>query len=489
MTTKAVFAMAVLLLGTLAWCDQPVPVQNALKLAAQSLGVAPEQVTVISAEAVKWPDASLGVRRPGQMYLQVITPGYRVIVQSGDRRLEYHTDMADNIVLAANTAALGPDAVAPGGTVAAPAVAADCRADLANRLHVPIDQITVVAAPRQIFPDASLGLPQPDEMVAQVRTPGSVIVLSAGKTRYLYTASEKAFRYGGPLDSWRFSALYLVPTPDEPNLNGNLVQVSLAGTNPATLLEGVSSFWAQADGSILASRRTSRSGFDLLYLAPGVQGEALKVASAFDFGPAVVSADGTRWAAPLRGAVGGPWQLAMGKPGAEGRETLSLPVNVKPDALWWTQDNPVIRVTQDGQPTCYELKLDNPARLWQKTTDFLPPERDQLNLNKSETLVVKTEDVNGKPVTRVSKQWFTGADKPVATLAGFTPTSTLVARYHRFLLMSGQRDGERIALTLDLATGEVLPTITQLTGEAQLLLAHPQSWLVTNVLGRMLSEP
>ena len=69
-------------------------------------------------------------------------------------------------------------------------------------------------------------LAAPDEVSsAQVQTAGFLLLLATGKTRYLYTASETAFRYGGPLDSWRFSALDLVPSPDDPNLNGNLLQV------------------------------------------------------------------------------------------------------------------------------------------------------------------------------------------------------------------------------------------------------------------------
>ncbi|MEI6502018.1 MAG: hypothetical protein WCP21_13455, partial [Armatimonadota bacterium] len=191
MNTNASWVLALILFGTLAWGDQPAPVQNALKLAAQSLQIAPEQLTVISAEAVKWPDSSLGVRRPGQMYMQVITSGYKVILQGGGRRLEYHTDMGNNVVMAANTVAPGPDDLAP---VAAPAIANDCCKDLADRLHLSVERIKTASATPQVFPDASLGLSRPDEVAAQVQTPGFVIVVSTGQIRYLYTASEKVFR-------------------------------------------------------------------------------------------------------------------------------------------------------------------------------------------------------------------------------------------------------------------------------------------------------
>lgn len=60
-------------------------------LAAQ-LGVSPEGVTVVSVEAVQWPDTSLGCPQPGVMYAQVITPGYRLILTVEGVQYWVHTD-------------------------------------------------------------------------------------------------------------------------------------------------------------------------------------------------------------------------------------------------------------------------------------------------------------------------------------------------------------------------------------------------------------
>ncbi len=46
---------------------------------------------LVSAERVSWPDACLGAARPGELCAQVITPGYRVTVEQGGDRIEYHT--------------------------------------------------------------------------------------------------------------------------------------------------------------------------------------------------------------------------------------------------------------------------------------------------------------------------------------------------------------------------------------------------------------
>jgi len=75
------------------------PVQAVLADAASRLGTAPDQVTIVTIEPVEWPDTSLGCPQPGEFYAQVITPGYRIIIESEGQRLEYHTDMESNFVL------------------------------------------------------------------------------------------------------------------------------------------------------------------------------------------------------------------------------------------------------------------------------------------------------------------------------------------------------------------------------------------------------
>ncbi len=69
------------------------PKEQALAVAdlAQLLGIAPPAITVVSVEAVTWPDASLGCPKPGMMYAQVLTPGYRVVLEADGKTYEYHT--------------------------------------------------------------------------------------------------------------------------------------------------------------------------------------------------------------------------------------------------------------------------------------------------------------------------------------------------------------------------------------------------------------
>jgi len=67
-------------------------VERAQKFLANSVGIAAVDIQIEEVEAVDWPDGSLGCPESGQMYIQVITPGYRVRMRSGDRTYEVHTD-------------------------------------------------------------------------------------------------------------------------------------------------------------------------------------------------------------------------------------------------------------------------------------------------------------------------------------------------------------------------------------------------------------
>ncbi len=66
---------------------------------AQRLSLAPEAIRLVSVEAVEWPDTSLGCPQPGMMYAQVITPGFRMMLEAEGERYTYHTDRDNHFVL------------------------------------------------------------------------------------------------------------------------------------------------------------------------------------------------------------------------------------------------------------------------------------------------------------------------------------------------------------------------------------------------------
>lgn len=77
--------------------EPPVPGEGrtVVRLAKEDIarreGGRPDEVTLVAIEATEWRDASLGVREPGKLYAQVITPGYRLELEFRGRRFVYHT--------------------------------------------------------------------------------------------------------------------------------------------------------------------------------------------------------------------------------------------------------------------------------------------------------------------------------------------------------------------------------------------------------------
>src|SRR5581483_4748209 len=57
---------------------------------AQRKGIAATSINVRQARAVEWSDSSLGCPVQGQMYAQVITPGYLIVLVANGQTYEYH---------------------------------------------------------------------------------------------------------------------------------------------------------------------------------------------------------------------------------------------------------------------------------------------------------------------------------------------------------------------------------------------------------------
>jgi hypothetical protein len=77
-------------------------VQNAVKDLLQKLHLSVDQIKVNSVEEVQWPNGCLGVQPPGMMCNQLVTPGYRIILEAIGNQYEYHTNQTgDHVVLVA----------------------------------------------------------------------------------------------------------------------------------------------------------------------------------------------------------------------------------------------------------------------------------------------------------------------------------------------------------------------------------------------------
>jgi hypothetical protein len=154
---------------------------------AQQLGVAEEEIAVKSLEGMQWPDTSLGCPQPGMMYAQVVTPGYRVVLEVDGQVYEAHTDEGHSVVWceeeeSAMEVPPVPGTVEPGleGLIEM------AREDLAERLSTMADEIEVLEAKGIVWPDASLGCPVPEMSYKQVPMDGALIRLQAEGKVYEY---------------------------------------------------------------------------------------------------------------------------------------------------------------------------------------------------------------------------------------------------------------------------------------------------------------
>lgn len=109
-TSQANRGWPVLLVLALAACAPPVaslappadhaqavyaePLQSLVTLAltdaAGRTGRERSSLEVVSAQAVTWPDGSIGCPRPGMQYPQVLVPGFRIRIRAGSELLDYH---------------------------------------------------------------------------------------------------------------------------------------------------------------------------------------------------------------------------------------------------------------------------------------------------------------------------------------------------------------------------------------------------------------
>ncbi len=86
-------------MGTSGDLDQLV--QKAREDLAGRLGISIDSIAVVKTQAAEWRDSSLGCPEKGMFYMQVITPGYVIVLQAQGKSYEYHAGLS-NVVLCDN---------------------------------------------------------------------------------------------------------------------------------------------------------------------------------------------------------------------------------------------------------------------------------------------------------------------------------------------------------------------------------------------------
>lgn len=178
-----------------------------LKL-SEDLGLKPEQIELISSEQVDWPDGCLGLASAGEMCIQVITPGWLIILRAEGQEYEFRTDLEGNIVRMKSLALIDYQ---PGENYPLPVQAAMSK--LSEAQGVKLDQIELVSWEPVEWPDSCLGLPAPEEVCAQVITPGWRVILAVGGQQYEFRTNQEGTGVRQPLPS---GVLRLQPEQEYP---------------------------------------------------------------------------------------------------------------------------------------------------------------------------------------------------------------------------------------------------------------------------------
>ncbi len=157
------------------------PAQRAaIATLAQSLCLTPQQIKLVSTEAVTWPNGCLGVQRLGVLCTQLVVPGFKIILSANGKQYEIHTNQD-------GTSVAPQEALEASGPAQQVAIK-----QLASNLGISENDVKLVSSTIVEWPDSCLGTALPGVLCAQVVTPGFLFVLEASGRQYEYHTSQDA---------------------------------------------------------------------------------------------------------------------------------------------------------------------------------------------------------------------------------------------------------------------------------------------------------
>ena len=159
------------------------PAQRAaLTALSEQLKLAIDKITLISTEAVTWPNGCLGVVRMGVLCTQNEVPGFKIVLEANGQMYEFHTNQDGSVVLQAE------------GAQDSTAVEQIVIKQLAANLGLKESEISVASSATIEFKDACMGVAMEGILCAQVVTPGHIIVLEANGVQYEYHTNADGSR-------------------------------------------------------------------------------------------------------------------------------------------------------------------------------------------------------------------------------------------------------------------------------------------------------
>ena len=165
-------------------CDETRSTLRALLEQRRAAGL-PANLKLLAGEQTQWNDSSLGCPQPGTMYTQAITTGY--VLRFADRNATHEVHVAGDDAIVC-TPQLGTGV--PQRSTAAyrardlDAVIESARADLAAKLNLQLEEVSLRNFEPATWPDSRLGCgeqladaaPAPDFVTVKTSVPPSVVV-------------------------------------------------------------------------------------------------------------------------------------------------------------------------------------------------------------------------------------------------------------------------------------------------------------------------
>jgi hypothetical protein len=74
------------------------PIEAARRRLAEDLNINVNEIIVVSFELTEWKDSCLGVKLPDQICTEVITPGYKINMNTRNKGYEAHTNMDASVI-------------------------------------------------------------------------------------------------------------------------------------------------------------------------------------------------------------------------------------------------------------------------------------------------------------------------------------------------------------------------------------------------------
>jgi len=160
----------------------PADLESAREAAVASLSstldLPADQINLISAQAVIWPDGCMGVRRMGVMCTNKQVPGFVIVLGANGKRYEFHTNQDGSLIVPVE------------GVQATGSVQDAVKSHLASLLGIEADRVTVISDTEVEWPDSCLGVAREGVMCATIVTPGQLIELDANGIQYEYHTNE-----------------------------------------------------------------------------------------------------------------------------------------------------------------------------------------------------------------------------------------------------------------------------------------------------------